>query len=238
MIRPDNATAKGKAMNAVSLLKTSSPSSANVAEQIPALEDVSPEYREVFNLRNSLWDKLSALRDEGFLLAQQAREAGKASRSETPPDPNEAARRERVSRLAGVEPTHDAVRTDAISRRLSENELAIKEVEDALVIVAERLRHAACGASAIICEQVKDRHAELVHAVIKSVIALHAANCEYTAFAEALDSRSVGWGSLNPLFARFAGNPKYPQSALRRFLGEALSEGWIRSSDLLPSHLR
>ncbi|MEP7241743.1 MAG: hypothetical protein ABI697_12725, partial [Devosia sp.] len=116
--------------------------------------------------------------------------------------------------------------------RLSAIVVEIGDIAAAIDSLEPRLRAERLVASDIVCQQVRSQFAKVMRALVEASLAVHAANRDFTAFADHMNRSDVSWTSLNPAFPLFAGAPVDPNGPLARFLGDAVEGGWLKSSDM------
>jgi len=196
-------------------------------EDIPTLAAVSPEYSALLERREELTAEMQTLRGEQTTLFSKL---DKSSKSRPVVDQDA-----RVAAILGDAAVERPGPTD--QERYTSNLQRQADVKEALHVLTGRIMKARMAASAIICEQVEERHKKLVRNVAEKLLEVREAAAEYFEFAQTLNSDGVAWSRLHAMHPHFLGEPNDRQGDVARYLREAAKHGFI-SPALIPERFK
>jgi hypothetical protein len=197
--------------------------SAATIRKVPSLRD-DEEYRRLDDQRRSLGKERSELEREHADLIAQMGKKGNVSTD----------RARRVAAILGDAPTDcplvDPRRLDEINMRLGDLAVAINEIGCRIAMVRY-------DAARRLVEPLRSDHLALVRSIALALIKAHEASVQYADFADALNTQSVNWSSLEPHPALLLGDPRDQNSKVATYVKAAHAKGAI-SADEMPVEWR
>jgi len=116
--------------------------------------------------------------------------------------------------------------------RLAELQALAEDLRQALVVLEDRIVHAAQEASGLICDLVRDEHRQRARGVCLKLISLREAMLEYLDLVDQLNARDIAWEQLGPSHLMALGDPRDWQSTGARYLYSACERGFIDANEL------
>lgn len=195
----------------------------DVREPVPALGDVSPEYARLAEKRAQVLREMRENFDEMVAAGQRAAARSDAGNPLAPVAPSDRQKAARIADIIGDPQWESPVASDP-----SDGEMVTRqeELEEALVIIDRRLSAERMMASSVICEQIRDRHRDLVVEICEAMIELHRVAKRYDEFADDLNAKGIAWSALWPMRVDVGANVGDFQP-VTAYLREAARHGFI-----------
>lgn len=198
---------------------------ADRRSEIPRLEDISPEYRDLRRRRADLLERLASINVE--IQAVAASYSGRGTASER-------------TEADGVSATVATLVGDPIDEAPAlplDQSARAEDLNAAITILDRRLAEARMKASAVVREQVAPLHAELVKVICRAMVAVYEAAVAYDDLTDQLNAGEVAWSALHPMAPRDVVEQDNRYSPVAIYLRQAAGYGFIPPSEI-PAGIR
>jgi chromosome segregation ATPase len=181
---------------------------ANEPFRVPSLAEVDSDYAALLQKQAELTARQAELEREKRAVEKAI--AADTSREVKP----------EIAALLGDEPGSKALNR----RRVAEIRSEIADIEQAVIVLRQRLADARGRASTAVVAASRMEYARRVKAMVEAVEALSVARAEYDKIVDDFVANDVAWTSLTPLQPTFCGDRQ--DGHLQRWLRAAREAGY------------
>jgi chromosome segregation ATPase len=182
---------------------------ANEPFRVPSLAEVDSGYAALLQKQAELTARQAELERE----KRAVEKAIAADTSEVKPE---------IAALLGDEPGSKALNR----RRVAEIRSEIADIEQAVIVLRQRLADARGRASTAVVAASRMEYARRVKAMVEAMRALDAAHREYDDLRFQFEAEDIAWTSLVPMTPAFLGGANEPDRRIARFMREAEAAGY------------
>jgi hypothetical protein len=194
---------------------------------VPALEDVSPQYRALLEQRTSLQERSGAAQRRVDTINERIQTGRFIST-------DELAAKMRVAALIGDTAPDEQTVDRAELKKLT---IEINDIAAAIKILEQRISRERQRASGLVCNTVRDSYAGVVREQCVQLVGLLEAMTAYANLTDDLNENDISWTALIPMPLGWIGSPRDGQGRAAHFLREACEHGFFET-DKIPHALR
>lgn len=185
------------------------PTATTGSFRVPSLAEVDTTYADLLQKQAELTSRQSDLEREKRAVEKEI--AADTSREVSPA----------IAELLGDEPGTKSLNR----RRVAEIRKEIADIEQAVVVLRQRLQDARGRASAAVVAASRMEYAKRVRAMVAAIEALSVARAEYDKIVDDFVANDVAWTSLTPLQPTFCGDRQ--DGHVQRWLRAAREAGYV-----------
>jgi hypothetical protein len=178
--------------------------------RVPSLAEVDSDYAALLQKQAELTARQAELEREKRAVEKAI--AADTSREVKP----------EIAALLGDEPGSKALNR----RRVAEIRSEIADIEQAVIVLRQRLADARGRASTAVVAASRMEYARRVKAMVEAMRALDAAHREYDDLRFQFEAEDIAWTSLVPMTPAFLGGANEPDRRIARFMREAEAAGY------------
>lgn len=185
------------------------PTATTGSFRVPSLAEVDTTYADLLQKQAELTSRQSDLEREKRAVEKEI--AADTSREVSPA----------IAELLGDEPGTKSLNR----RRVAEIRKEIADIEQAVVVLRQRLQDARGRASTAVVAASRMEYAKRVRAMVAAIEALSVARAEYDKIVDDFVANDVAWTSLTPLQPTFCGDRQ--DGHVQRWLRAAREAGYV-----------
>jgi hypothetical protein len=186
------------------------PTATTGSFRVPSLAEVDSGYAALLQKQAELTSRQSDLEREKRAVEKEI--AADTSREVRP----------EIAALLGDEPGSKSLNR----RRVAEIRSEIADIEQAVIVLRQRLADARGRASTAVVAASRMEYARRVKAMVAAMQTLDAAHRAYDELRFQFEAEDIAWTSLIPMTPTFLGGSNEPDRRIARFIREAEAAGY------------